>query len=256
MNNVVKISKAKKKSKNHVGFLGLLLVTAIVCFLLLSPIFAISEITVIGNESVTSSYIISASEILYGENIFKMNKFNAIDKINNLPIIAETYIKRAWPNGVVITVKEKNAIAEVKFYGSKLLISEDGDVLSVVTDNSVTGLPVLSGITVMDVITGQQVICKEEEKLKKYLEVLKRLKENDMLNGVTKLLENDGFLICFENGHIAFLGEVENLQKKLDWLKSILKKEENASYIDLHNLDKVITKPVWGTVYDSEADAE
>lgn len=254
MSNVVKITKAKKKSKNHVGFLGLLLVVAIICFLLLSPIFAIEEITVIGNENVTSGYIISASEILYGENIFKMNKFNAIEKIKKLPTIDETYIKRAWPNGVVITVKEKNAIAEIKFYGSKLLISEDGDVISVVTDNSVTGLPTLNGITVMDVITGQRVVCKEEEKLKKYLEVLKRLRENDMLNSVTKLVENDGFLVYFETGHIVFLGEVDNLQKKMDWLKSILKKEENSSYIDLHNLDKVITKPVWGMGSDIEED--
>ena len=73
MSNIVKISKAKKKSKSHIGFLGLLLVASIFCFLLLSPIFAIDDIEVKGNNILSSKYVISASGILFGENILKMN---------------------------------------------------------------------------------------------------------------------------------------------------------------------------------------
>ena len=124
MSNIVKISKAKKKSKSHIGFLGLLLVMSIICFLLLSPIFAIDDIEVKGNNILSTKYIISASGILFGENILKMNKFAVIDRINSVPIIEDTTIRRAWPNKVIITVNEKEAICEVKFYGSKLIISK------------------------------------------------------------------------------------------------------------------------------------
>lgn len=251
MSNIVKITKAKKKSKSHAGFLGLILVALIICFFLVSPIFAIENIEVNGNKTVTSNYIISATDTLYGENILKMNKFNIIDKINALPSIEETDIKRKWPNTIVITVKEKEATAEVDFYGSKLLLSENGDVISVITDNLVTGLPVLEGITIKDVVTGEKVKCKEEEKLKKYLEVLKKLKENGMLNDVIKLSEKEGFLVHFDVGHVAFLGDTDNLPRKLEWLKGIWEKEENPAYIDLHNLDKVITKPVWGMLNEN-----
>ena len=253
MSNIVKITKAKKKSKSHAGFLGLILVALIICFFLVSPVFSIENIEVNGNKTVTESYIISATDSLYGENILNMNKFNIIDKINSLPIIEETDIKRKWPDTIVITVKEKETVAEVKFYGSKLLLSENGDVINVITDDTSTGLPILEGITIQDVVTGETVKCKEEEKLKKYLEILKKLKENDMLNNVVKLSENEGFLVHFDIGHVAFLGDIDNLQRKIEWLKGIWEKEENPAYIDLHNLDKVITKPVWGVLNNTSA---
>ena len=252
MNNVVKITRAKKKSKNHLGFLGLLLIIAIICFFLLSPIFAIDYIEVKGNVASTAKYIISSSGILYGENILRINKFDAISKISNIPVIETASIKREWPDKIIITVKEKEPVAEVAFYGSKLLISENGDVINVITDNTNTALPILEGITVKDVIVGEKLICEEDEKLKNYLEVLKKLKENDMLKNVVSIVDNSGILVNFEIGHMVFFGDIDNLQHKIDWLRGILEKEKNPAYIDLHNLDKVITKPVWEVVNETK----
>lgn len=246
MSNIVKITKAKKKSKSHVGFLGLLLFVAIVCFLLLSPIFAIDEIEVIGNNVSTNKYIISASGILYGQNILSINKFDAINNINNIPIVDHSSIERIWPNKIAITIVEKNAIADVLFYGSKLIISGDGIVIDIITDDTETNLPTLDGITIKDVVLGRKVLCVEEEKIKKYLEVLKKLEENDMLKSVIDVWDKDGIFVSFDIGHVIYFGDTDNLQHKIDWLRGILIKEGNPAYIDLHDLNKVITKPVWG----------
>jgi len=246
MSNIVKISKAKKKSKNRVEFLGLILVVLIICFLLLSPIFAIDVIEVRGNSNVLEKYIISESGLFYGQNIFNMNKFDAIEKINNIPQIAESSIKRELPDKLVINVVEKTPVAEVNFYGSKLLISSKGDVIKVITDNTETSLPKLKGITIKDVVSGKEVMCSEEETFQKYLQVLKILEKNDMVKNVDKLTCDNGILVHFDVGHIAYLGDVDNLEYKILWLNGIFEREENPSYIDLHNLEKVITKPVWG----------
>ena len=40
------------------------------------------------------------------------------------------------------------------------------------------------------------------EFLKDAVEVLKKLKENDMLNNVVKLSEDEGFLVHFDVGHV------------------------------------------------------
>lgn len=250
MSKVVKITKNKKKSKNHSGFLGLILVTLIFCFLLLSPIFAVDNIEVKGNNNVLSKYIVTKSGLFYGQNIFNMNKFDAIERIEQIPQIEETSIKRMLPDTIIINVTEKQAIAKTTFYGSELLISDDGDILQVITDNETVNLPKLSGITVKDVITGEKIICSENETFEKYLSVLKILKKNDMVKNVEKLTYKDGILIHFNVGHIAFLGEAENLEYKMSWLKGIFEREENPSYIDLHNLEKVVTKPVWGMFDD------
>ena len=246
MSNIVKISKAKKKSKSRVEFLGLILIALIICFLLLSPIFAVDVIEVRGNSNVLEKYIISESGLFYGQNIFNMNKFDAIEKINNIPQIEEASIKRELPDKLVINVVEKSPVAEVNFYGSKLLISSEGDVIKVITDNAETSLPELKGIIIKDVVSGRKVMCSEEEIFQKYLEVLKNLEKNDMVKNIDKLTYDNGILVHFDVGHIVYLGDIDNLEYKVLWLNGIFEREQNPSYIDLHNLEKVITKPAWG----------
>ena len=255
MSNIVKISKARKKSKNRVEFLGLILVILIICFLLMSPIFAVDIIEVRGNSSVLEKYIISESGLFYGQNIFNMNKFNAIEKINSIPQIEESSIKRELPDKLVINVVEKTPVAEVNFYGSKLLISSEGTIIGVITDNAKTSLPKLRGITIKDFILGEKVACREDEILQKYLAVLMMLEKNDMVEIVDKLSYDNGILVHFEAGHIAYLGDVDNLEYKILWLNGIFEREENPSYIDLHNLEfeKVMVKPVWG-MFSEEAE--
>ena len=252
MSNIVKINEVKTKPKSHVGVLGFLLVVSIVCFFLLSPIFDIKTIEVEGNETISNNYIVSASDILYGQNILRMNKFAVMDKINAIPNIESCSIKRIWPNCIIITVKEKEPVAKVKFYGSNLLITEDGVVVEVVTDQEDVDFLSLEGITAQEVVLGEVLNCNEEEKFKRYLEVLKKMKENDMLDGVIKISDKSGTLVYYQNGHIVYFGDNENLQRKIEWLKSVWEKEENPAYIDLHDLEHVITKPVWGMDVDNE----
>lgn len=247
MSKVVKITKLQKKAKSHVGFLSFLLVITIICFFLTSPIFAIEGISVSGNEKVTSDEIISTSGIIYGENIMKIDKFSIIDKISKIPYIKDIAIKRNWPNQVNMIVEEKVPISEVTFYGSKLLLDEEGYVLEVVTDNLETNLVVLEGISAKSITTGEKLQCAEKEILESYLEILKIFDNNDMLKEAQKLtIKNKDVLVHLAKGHVVNLNDTENLQYKILLLKEIIERETNPVYIDLTNLDMIVTKPVWG----------
>ena len=58
MSNIVKISKLKRKAKSHVGVLSFLLVAAIACFFLTSPVFSIESVTVSGNGKIPSEELV------------------------------------------------------------------------------------------------------------------------------------------------------------------------------------------------------
>jgi len=73
-----------------------------------------------------------------------------------------------------------------------------------------------------------------------------------MLNDVVKLAENEGILVSFSIGHVVYFGDIDNLQYKIELLKGIWEKEENPAYIDLHNLETIITKPVWGMMPENK----
>lgn len=257
MSNIVKITKLQKKAKSHVGFLSFILVSLIICFLLTSPIFAIVSITVSGNVKISTEEIISTSGIMYGQNMIQIDKFSMRDNIFNIPYIEDIIIKRTWPNKVNMIVREKTPVAEVPFYGSKLLLDEEGYILEVITDNLETNFVVLEGISARTITTGKKLECKEKEILEFYLGILKIFNNNDMLNKVEKLTIKDNNVLAFlENGHVTNLGDNENLQYKIILLKEIILKEANPVYIDLTDLNMIITKPVWGMFNDTAKNDE
>lgn len=247
MSNVVKISKLKKKAKSHVGFLSFLLVIAIVCFFLLSPIFSIESITVSGNVKVSSEEIVSASGIVYAQNILRIDKFSAINKVMNIPYIKNVDIKRNWPNEICVNVEENVPVASVTFYGSKILLDENGYILEVITDDLDSGLAKLNGISAKSITTGKKLECSEKEILESYLEILKIFNNNDMLNEVSKIFVEDGeYLIELKSGHVTNLGKIDNLQYKVLLLNEIISRETNPVYVNLSDLNMIVTKPVWG----------
>lgn len=250
MSKIVNISKAKKEKKNTGFFLGFIFVVAVICFLLVSPIFQVRRIMVEGVLRLSENTIIDSSGLFYGQNVWRINKNEIVENIKKIAYVDSVSVRRAWPDGIVLQVTESNPIAELEFYGSKLIIDENAKLLEVVTDNVPTHLPRLLGITVNEIVLGEIVSVNEKEKLEDFLEVLKILKENDMLKNVEKINESEGILVHFENGHVANFGDAGNLAYKLAVLNAIFEKEETASYIDI---TQKMTKPVWG-MFDESTD--
>ena len=73
-----------------------------------------------------------------------------------------------------------------------------------------------------------------------------------MLDKIEKMfMDNENYLIGLNAGHVACIGDTKNLQYKILLLKEIITRESNPVYVDLSNLDMIVTKPVWGMFNDS-----
>jgi len=253
MSKVVKISKAKNGNKGKSFFLGFIFIVGVICFLLLSPMFQIKQIMVEGVLRLSKNSIVDHSGLFYGQNILKIDKTAVIENVKKLSYVDNVTVRRVWPDGVKILVEESDPIAEIEFYGSKLMIDENAKLLEVVTDDVPTNFPKITGVTVNEIVLGEIIPANEKEKLEDFLQVLKISEENDILKQVTKIMEKDGILLYFENGHVANLGDAGNLEYKMLLLQEIIAKEETASYIDLHDLTRIVTKPVWGMFEETTA---
>lgn len=245
---IVNISDVKKKQKGMNKFLLLFLLIVIFCFLLMSPVFSVKNIYTEGFLYTPENSIIDASGIYYGQNIFCINKVNAVTRILNLPYVDDVEIRRSLPGSIRIFIKEKAPLAEAHFYGSKLIISEDGILLNVITDDEETNLPMMKGISATDITTGKLFESTNKEQFQTFLDVLNNLKKNGMINDVIQIEDKDGVLVYLKEGHIANFGDSSNLQYKILLLKEIIPKEKNTAYIDLSNLERKVTKPVWGVI--------
>ena len=77
-----KNKRRKKRSKKLVKFfvILILLFSGIISFCLFTPFFNLTEVIVTGAEQISEEQIIASSNLIYGENIFKINNGTKSEK--------------------------------------------------------------------------------------------------------------------------------------------------------------------------------
>ena len=214
--------RRRKKRRNPI--ISILSVFLICGALLLgiSVFFKISVIRAEGSERYSQEQIISASEIKIGDNLFFVNKFDAISKIfKSLPYIDEVKISKELPNILVIEVTEAIPVAYVQNGENYWLIDKSCKLLEKVSHDGITGVNII-GLTPIQPVAGQKIEPGEAHKPKvEYVEaMLKELVKQDMLSKVTYMdVSNAGELTFDYRGRFKVkMGKNENIPKKLSQL--------------------------------------
>jgi len=220
------VQRRRKKRRNPIiSILSVLLICGAL-LLGISVFFKISVIKVEGNTRYSQEQIISASGINIGDNLFFVNKFDAISKIfKSLPYIDEVKISRDLPNILKIEVAETEAIAYVRSGESFWLIDSSCKLLEKVSSDAATGINII-GLTPIQPVAGQKIEPGEAQKPKvAYIEsLLNELIGRDMLSEVTYIDVTDigGLIFDYRGRFKVKMGKNENISHKLDMLsKSI-----------------------------------
>ncbi len=128
--------KRKRKKKAKVVFFSLLFVLMVITLAVLSMtvFFNAETIEVSGNTRYTVDELLSEGELKIGQNLFRLDKFEVIDRMKTLPYVKEVTIKRKLPNTLSITVEENQPVVWVPMgeYEAALL-NEEYRVLEFVT---------------------------------------------------------------------------------------------------------------------------
>ncbi|MBQ7668101.1 MAG: FtsQ-type POTRA domain-containing protein [Clostridia bacterium] len=238
--------KSKGELIKEIIISAIILLVTFILILLFSPIFNITNIKVEGNKKVDENIIKSEADVNIGQNILRLNKVQMKNNILSVPYVDEAKILRVWPNTILINISEKEPIAKLKLLGSNIFIDEDGYVLEVLTDDEDYEVPLLENIEVSSIIPNRELDADNPELYKKYLEILKNLKNNDMLENITKIKFTDTFILYTVNGDKINMGDTSDINYKVLRLKSILENNTGNLYIDISNVDTWSTSyPIW-----------
>lgn len=93
-----------------------------------SPLFRVSSVEVEGNRAVTAEAIAAAIQ-LDNDSLFTVDLASAERALTELPLVAGADVKRAWPNGVSVTIDEREAWGTWVQGGVAYAIDRDGVVL-------------------------------------------------------------------------------------------------------------------------------
>ena len=174
--------KKKKRRRRRKRPLLTLLILALIgagaWYTLHSQLFTIKKIDVRGNSFYTKSQIVELSGIRTGINLFEFESRPARDAILADPYIKYCKFERVLPDTVRITVEERAEYAAVPYGEQYVLLDEDGLVLRI--SDSELALPLLMGMTIIEMTPGLPLQIEQSYLLPGTLELISIMDENDL----------------------------------------------------------------------------
>lgn len=158
----------------------LILAAVVVAFAIF---FRVGDVQVIGNVRYTAQEIIDVTGVKNGDNLFTIDRAKLAREIQNrLPYVKTVSIRRALPDGLVISVTEGQAVAAVGQEGGWWLVDSAGKLLE--QTSTPGGHATITGISPLAPAAGTSLATSEEQRPRLALlrEVLEGLEANGLLD--------------------------------------------------------------------------
>lgn len=192
---VPKLKQQRRRKANKrlifLLFLFFLLISCVVYFQ--SPLSHVNKIMINGNEVYQEDEIIAVSELTKNTNVWKINKNEIEQKLEELTEIKSAKIEVEFPNNIAIEIKEWKRIAYIMKEGLFLPILENGDILEERTDVTPVNSPVLQFFSEGNVMEAmiEELNQIPAEVLNSISEIHHDPKDTDQYH--IRLFMNDGF---------------------------------------------------------------
>ena len=225
--------KTNKKSKIMKGILKwtilLIALFMAIIFFLMSPLFNIVQIQVLGNEKISKETIISLSKIQIGENIFKTSSTKIRKNIKENAYIDEVETKRSLPNIIILNIKERKVTFMLEYASSYAYINNQGYILEITKEQK--EVPIITGYTTPEenIEVGKRLCSEDLERLQKVLQIVESANGNGIANLINRINIQDkqNYTLTMEEGKkTVYLGDASNLSSRIPYLKAILIGEE------------------------------
>ncbi len=214
-------------------------------FITQTPYFDINKINTTGIKYLSNEELSTWAGAIIGENIFQLDLRKFSKKLATHPWIHSASVRRVFPQGISIEIKERTPFAIIKL--DKLYIMDNYGILLGPKTSNLTKLPLITGITVKDPIPGNNVADEEIIRGLKAMHNLNRLsmfKKNPIesvhINSksrITFLTKNKTVRVYMRPGIVQ--QSLKNLTLVID---TIEKHEPNLKHIDLSFKNKVVIK--------------
>ena len=209
----------------------------------MSPMFNITDVFVKGNEKITSEEIISLSQIVIGENTYKVMNHRVEENIKENAYIESVKMSRKLPNKIEITVKERHPKYMLAFGNAFVYINSQGYMLEIA--ETPLEMPIIEGYTTKEeeIKPGKRLNTEDLEKLDMILKIMEAANSNEIANMITRINitdKNNYTLLLEQKGKTVYLGNASNINDRILLLKEILTLEEgNSGEIFLNDINNV-----------------
>ena len=169
--------------------------------------------------------MLTISGLNIGEHMLFANLGEARSRLLSSPYIRSAYIKRAYPDKLIITIEERKPVAAIVGVGSYALIDLEGSVMEIAQTND-KGLVAVYGVSSGGYAVGQKIGDYAEFNSETLLEIIAVLSNQGMLDIIESIDMSQPLKIGMTTtyGYTVNIGQPENLTGKLENLPPVLSK--------------------------------
>ena len=244
--NIKEVKKQKKKKRTVKKFLIIVLFIALWILLATSEIFNIKKVSVQGLDKLSDKEIVSCSNIIIGENIFKTNLAKAEYEIEKNPYVKTVEVKRKFPNTILVSIEERKVNYMVQLAESYIYVDSQGYILEISKEKK--EVPILIGIVtdLSNVQAGDRLVKEDLLKFDKINEIVETCRNYEIFSFLNRIDISNvlNYILYLESENKSVhLGNADNLNTRMLWLKSIIEQTKDKKGIIFLDMDLNIKKP-------------
>jgi len=202
---------------------------------LLSPIFRITQIDIIGNNAISREDILAASQLAIGDNIFAFGASGAVGRIiDSSPYIRAAAIGRDLPGNITIQVQERVATANIRLAsGNTYLLIDDTGMVLASSPQAVHHLPRITGLHFTSFSIGQYLQLDNTAVFNDILLLSRIFTIYDFFPDMVDF-SNPRDIVMFKGPFDIAFGNMEDAQRKVRYLESIVRQSPlDVGFIDV-----------------------
>lgn len=226
----------KKHTKRKHSFRRYILYYVFIALLLLgvgmglsmTVFFKTEKIVVVGNDRYDDEKIIKASQIKIGENLVRIDKETANQKITEeFPYIESVRVTRKFPATAEIKTEMVVPIAAIENGDKFVIISETSGVVELFADEIPKGTMHVKGIDAKDLKIGQKLTDSKNQSMKKLRDFVTLLSETGLKNIVyVDFGDSHNLKVIYDNRILINFGESIDLPYKIEKLTEVMKTDD------------------------------
>lgn len=125
-----------------------------------SPMFALDEISVVGNTRAPEAELWALAAVELGDNAIALSTDDVAKALEKHPWVAEAHALRRLPRGLTLEVREHVPVALVALE-NLYFVDADGEVVKRLVPGELEALPVITGLSRQDVEAGEAVALSQ-----------------------------------------------------------------------------------------------
>lgn len=203
--------------------------------------FQISTVEVKGDSRYTDEEIRQALGIEPGDNLFFLDKFQAIDRLfDQLVYLDEVNIHRQLPDTLVVEVKDCAPVSALEVDGVYYLLDRKGKLLEPTTAEIAQGHVMIYGVDAQGLEPGDRITQAENGQIA--LDLLAVMEDNGILSKIdyVDVTHSYDLLLGYNQQFQVQIGSAEDLERKARFLVSVVERltPGDMGIIDLKSNEK------------------